>query len=70
MIRLSENELRARALASRLLLLDVDGVMIDGGLRPRFVLPAAKLHRSEKLSFEQLALVETLAIGCHAVQRS
>ena len=50
--------------------LKVIGVMIDGGLRPRFVLPAAKLHRSEKLSFEQLALVETLAIGCHAVQRS
>jgi alcohol dehydrogenase len=50
--------------------LKVIGVMIDGGLRPRFVLPAEKLHRSEKLSFEQLALVETLAIGCHAVQRA
>ena len=49
--------------------LEVLGVMIDGGLRPRFVLPAAKLHRSQKLSFEQLALVETLAIGCHAVDR-
>ena len=45
------------------------GVMIDGGLRPRLLLPARKLHRSTTLSFEQLALVETLAIGRHAVQR-
>ncbi|MEK6248548.1 MAG: zinc-binding alcohol dehydrogenase family protein [Planctomycetales bacterium] len=49
--------------------LEVIGVMIDGGLRPRFLLPAIKLHSSETLSFDQLALVETLAIGCHAVQR-
>jgi alcohol dehydrogenase len=34
-----------------------------------FTLPARKLHISRKLSFEQLALVETLAIGCHAVER-
>jgi alcohol dehydrogenase len=46
------------------------GVHCDGGLRPRFILPASKLHVSRKLSFEQLALVETLAIGCHAVNRS
>lgn len=46
------------------------GVHCDGGLRPRFVVPARKLHVSHKLSFEQLALVETLAIGCHAVARS
>lgn len=46
------------------------GVHCDGGLRPRFLLPARKLHISRKLSFEQLALVETLAIGCHAVDRS
>ncbi|HEX8915625.1 MAG TPA: zinc-binding alcohol dehydrogenase family protein [Humisphaera sp.] len=50
--------------------LKVLGVMTDGGLRDRFVLPAAKLHPSHKLSFEQLALVETLAIGLHAVNRS
>src|SRR5262249_22020743 len=42
----------------------------DGGLRPRFLVPARKLHISRRLSFEQLALVETLAIGCHAVNRS
>jgi 2-desacetyl-2-hydroxyethyl bacteriochlorophyllide A dehydrogenase len=49
--------------------LQVLGVHCDGGLRPRFLLPARKLHTSSKLSFEQLALVETLAIGCHAVYR-
>jgi 2-desacetyl-2-hydroxyethyl bacteriochlorophyllide A dehydrogenase len=49
--------------------LKVLGVMTDGGLRDRFVLPARKLHPSASLSFEQLALVETLAIGCHAVDR-
>src|SRR5687767_5798431 len=49
--------------------LKVLGVMTDGGMRERFILPARKLHKSTKLSFEQLALVETLAIGCHAVNR-
>ena len=50
--------------------LEVLGVHRDGGLRPRFQLPARKLHVSKELSFDQLALVETLAIGCHAVDRS
>src|SRR5439155_3874246 len=50
--------------------LQVLGVHIDGGMRPRFVLPARKLHPAGKLTFDQLALVETLAIGCHAVSRS
>jgi alcohol dehydrogenase len=49
--------------------LEVLGVHRDGGLRPEFIVPARKLHVSSKLAFEQLALVETLAIGCHAVQR-
>lgn len=49
--------------------LQVLGVHTDGGLRPRFVLPARKLHVSKSLEWEQLALVETLAIGCHAVNR-
>ena len=49
--------------------LKVLGVMTDGGLRDRFVVPARKLHPSAKLTFDQLALVETLAIGCHAVDR-
>jgi alcohol dehydrogenase len=38
-------------------------------MRPHFLLPARKLHPSKKLAFDQLALVETLAIGCHAVDR-
>lgn len=46
------------------------GVHCDGGLRPRFLVPARKLHVSRQLAFEQLALVETLAIGCHAVHRA
>lgn len=49
--------------------LNVIGVMIDGGLCERFIIRADKLHPSTKLSFEQLALVETLAIGCHACDR-
>ena len=50
--------------------LQVLGVHTDGGMRPRFIVPARKLHVSTKLAFEQLALVETLAIGCHAVNRA
>jgi len=46
------------------------GVMCDGGLRELMLLPERKLHISRTLSFEQLALVETLAIGCHAVNRA
>src|SRR5436305_1968586 len=50
--------------------LQVLGVHVDGGMRPQFLVPARKLHAGGNLSFEQLALVETLAIGCHAVARS
>ncbi len=50
--------------------LKVLGVHTDGGLRPRFIVPARKLHPSTRLAPEQLALVETLAIGCHAVNRA
>jgi 2-desacetyl-2-hydroxyethyl bacteriochlorophyllide A dehydrogenase len=46
------------------------GVHIDGGMREQFSLPARKLHPSAKLPFDQLALVETLGIGCHAVERA
>jgi alcohol dehydrogenase len=45
------------------------GVHCDGGLRPLVTLPARKLHPSAVLTFEQLALVETLAIGLHCVNR-
>jgi alcohol dehydrogenase len=49
--------------------LQVLGVHTDGGMRPLFIVPARKLHVSTSLSWDQLALVETLAIGCHAVYR-
>ena len=45
------------------------GVMCDGGLTERIVLPARKLHKASNLTADQCALVETLAIGCHAVNR-
>jgi 2-desacetyl-2-hydroxyethyl bacteriochlorophyllide A dehydrogenase len=50
--------------------LQVLGVHTDGGMRPLIIVPARKLHPAISLSFEQLALVETLAIGCHATDRS
>ncbi|MES2572487.1 MAG: zinc-binding alcohol dehydrogenase family protein [Verrucomicrobiota bacterium] len=45
------------------------GVMCDGGLTERILLPARKLHPAPDLTPDQCALVETLAIGCHAVDR-
>jgi alcohol dehydrogenase len=50
--------------------LQVLGVHTDGGMRPLILVPARKLHPVKSLSFDQLALVETLAIGCHATDRS
>lgn len=49
--------------------LKVIGVMTDGGLCDSFLVRADKLHPSSQLNFDQLALVETLAIGCHANDR-
>jgi len=46
------------------------GVMCDGGLTDQVILPAHKLHPVGDLSYSQAALVETLAIGCHAVNRA
>lgn len=50
--------------------LQVLGVHTDGGMRPYLSIPARLLHKSTQLSLDQLALVETLGIGAHAVQRS
>jgi 2-desacetyl-2-hydroxyethyl bacteriochlorophyllide A dehydrogenase len=50
--------------------LEVLGVHVDGGMREMIVVPARKLHRSDALTLEQLALVETLSIGAHAVGRA
>jgi 2-desacetyl-2-hydroxyethyl bacteriochlorophyllide A dehydrogenase len=50
--------------------LQVLGVHTDGGMREIITVPAAKLRRSAALSYEQLALVEMLGIGAHAVNRA
>ncbi len=50
--------------------LKVLGVHTDGGMRERMVLPASHLYPSASLNYQQLALIETLGIGCHAVNRS
>ncbi len=46
------------------------GVHQDGGMQEYLKVPARYLHQSDRLSFEQLALVEPLGIGCHAVNRA
>ncbi len=50
--------------------LSVFGVHEDGGMRAFIKLPSRYLHKSNKLSYDQLALVEPLGIGCHAVNRA
>jgi len=50
--------------------ISVLGVHQDGGMREQFKLPAKYLHQSNKLSYEQLAVIEPLGIGCHAVNRA
>jgi 2-desacetyl-2-hydroxyethyl bacteriochlorophyllide A dehydrogenase len=50
--------------------LQVLGVHTDGGMRESFIVPSRKLHPSAHLTLDQLALIETLAIGCHAVDRA
>ncbi|MBI5929214.1 MAG: zinc-binding alcohol dehydrogenase family protein [Chloroflexi bacterium] len=50
--------------------LKVLGVHIDGGMRELLNLPIRKLHRVRGLSLAQIALVETMGIGAHAVRRA
>ena len=50
--------------------LRVLGVHMDGGMCPHLVLPAHKLHHSESLELDALALVETLCIGAHGCERA
>ncbi len=45
------------------------GVHVDGAMRTYFPIPVKNLHRSERLSPDQLALIETLGVGAHAVER-
>jgi 2-desacetyl-2-hydroxyethyl bacteriochlorophyllide A dehydrogenase len=50
--------------------LKVLGVHVDGGLRERIRVPARKLHPSKTLGLDELALVEMLCVGAHAVGRA
>ncbi len=50
--------------------LQVLGVHSDGGMRPLIDVPIEKLHRARRATLDQLALVEMLGIGRHAVNRS
>lgn len=46
------------------------GVHTDGGMRDAWLLPARKLHVANDLDLDALALIETLGIGAHAVDRA
>ncbi len=50
--------------------LQVLGVHVDGGMQEYIVYPAEFLHATNSLSDDQLAMIEPLAIGCHAVDRA
>jgi len=50
--------------------IQVFGVHIDGGMSEYISVPIQFLVKSQGLSFDELALVEPLAIGCHAVNRA
>lgn len=50
--------------------INVFGVHIDGGMREYITIPVEYLLKGEGLSFDELALVEPLAIGAHGVQRA
>jgi 2-desacetyl-2-hydroxyethyl bacteriochlorophyllide A dehydrogenase len=50
--------------------LKVCGVHIDGGMVDYLAVPSAALVHGNGLSYDQLALIEPLAIGAHAVRRA
>jgi 2-desacetyl-2-hydroxyethyl bacteriochlorophyllide A dehydrogenase len=50
--------------------LRVLGVHTDGGMQELLAVPLGNLHRSATLSLDQLALIEMLTIGAHAVRRA
>ncbi|MFS4447995.1 zinc-binding alcohol dehydrogenase family protein [Maribacter sp. 2307UL18-2] len=50
--------------------LQVLGVHVDGGMQEYFVYPAKFLHATNSLTDDELAMIEPLAIGCHAVDRA
>jgi threonine dehydrogenase-like Zn-dependent dehydrogenase len=46
------------------------GVHVDGGHILKMAVPVKYLHKSDSLELDQLALVEPLVIGAHAVERA
>ena len=50
--------------------INVCGVHSDGGMRAYLTVPSYSLVHGEGLSFDELALVEPLAIGAHGVRRA
>jgi 2-desacetyl-2-hydroxyethyl bacteriochlorophyllide A dehydrogenase len=46
------------------------GVHLDGAMRERINVPVANLHKSDFLPMDQLAIVEMLSVGAHAVRRA
>ena len=50
--------------------LKVIGVHADGGMADEIVMPEGNLYRADGISLRDAAMVEFLAIGAHAVQRT
>src|SRR5579871_426723 len=50
--------------------INVCGVHVDGGMVDYLTVPSSALVHSEGLSYDELALVEPLAIGAHAIRRA
>ena len=50
--------------------IQVCGVHVDGGMREYFSVPTYSLVNGEGLSYDELALIEPLAIGAHGIRRA
>jgi 2-desacetyl-2-hydroxyethyl bacteriochlorophyllide A dehydrogenase len=50
--------------------LNLFGVQWDGGMQEYLSVPVSHLIRTERLNFDQMAMVECLSIGAHAVRRA
>lgn len=50
--------------------MQVCGVHVDGGMREYLTVPSHSLVKANGLGFEELALVEPLAIGAHGIRRA
>ncbi len=50
--------------------MQVCGVHVDGGMRAYLMVPTKTLLHGEGLSYDELALVEPLAIGAHGIRRA